>query len=301
MTAMAVEFNCEDCDTVAITPNPGDLVQLDGTTEPEGVYGTDPTSGDPIKPSVEYKWVLYDLDAACTEEADCISDVEWKIDFESDEYTDALPIISFFAPTEPGQYMMVLTVTYDAIIAGLELDTECVDMTCWKFCVNDYDCPNCDDIFCDRYFCDCEQDNPECTLPTFPTDPVTYCPDWNDLLEGENGLEGICYPYAPASDGIQIDWYVVDADTIDEEMSNTELDTYLTTATIVDASDGDCWEVPNWCLTATWGSNIYQVIMKVSGPDDEGITVTTHWCPVGTIVMVEEPDAEIAEYVPPDE
>ncbi|HII07149.1 MAG TPA: hypothetical protein HA349_07525 [Methanotrichaceae archaeon] len=289
ITAVALEFTCGVCtdNGVVKSVEPGELIEdLVGTATPTGDYGSY-TIG-PI-----YLWELYKLSGCggsdCVPD-DCISDGTQDLDLV-DTYANDNPIIKMYAPSTPGCYMLVLTVTYQLKDEGSTVLKSCVDMTCYLICVADYTCITCSEIFCDE---DCDD---------YWTEATTSCPGYDNV----EGYDGLCYPYTPSDSGINVVWYVIDANTMFSG-TNEELESYLTTATIMATIDNDCFD-PDWCVVTgdpavrTYESNTYQIIMAVWGPDEDGNPdtiddVIVNWCPIGTIVMVDDPEASISEVTP---
>ena len=108
------------------------------------------------------------------------------------------------------------------------------------------------------------------------------CPDYVDGY--------LCYPINPEPAGINIVWYVVE-DPAMPTGDATAIATYLASATIVEEVDDPCFD-PDVCNTGIgYGSSTFQIIMTIENSAEDIVD----WCPVGTLVMVEDPVAAIAE------
>lgn len=185
--------------------------------------------------------------------------------------------LNFSAPNTPYNcytaYLSVYTnktyTTEDDLL--LAMTAPCINMSCYSICVNEYNCSNCSDIFCD-YNCS-----------DFPTDTSTYCPDWN--ASGNK----LCYKGEQGSTVVR--WYIVTEDYYNSTMG---YDPYHLAGLIAD-KEGYCINETDyeWC-TRTQG--VYKIIMAVwSKPENvEGDEELFFACLSGTVVQVESPEAEIA-------
>lgn len=285
------DFQCVDCnnygETGAITKQvvPDELVKLDGTLPS---YGGVLPAGYYVLPM--YGWAQYVLPGCglddCIPES-CTSSITEGPNYVSGYASDDSSIW-MYAPHDTGCYMVVLTATHQLYkIDGKddrsypedadsdELIENCLDMTCFLMCVQETACPACSAIFCDQ---DCGE---------YLKYDEADCPSYGQYTAGY-----LCYPINPEPAGINIVWYVVE-DTAMPTGDATAIASYLSTATIVEKVDDPCFD-PDVCNeeTATgYGSSTFQIIMTI----ENSAETIVDWCPVGTLVMVEDPVAEITE------
>jgi len=299
---VAVTFDCPVCnhynsETGAISKQvvPDELVKLDGTL---GTYTANLPDGYYVVPA--YTWLQYILPGCGV--GDCIPDscssdnpvnpggssINFVTGYDNDD-----PSIWMYAPHNTGCYMVVLTadhLLYKTVDGKDEIPGEgddelivtCTKMACFLMCVQETECPVCSAIFCDQY-CGQYLKYHATTCPSYDADTVGY----------------LCYP-VPEPAGINIVWYVVEA-TAMPTGDATAIATYLGSATIVEKLDARCFD-PDLCNESPkvtsgdgryqdYGSSTYQIIMTI---ENSAYTIVD-WCPVGTLVMVEDPVAAIAE------
>ena len=286
-----VDFDCPDCnnfnsDTGAITKQvvPDELVKLDGTL---AAYGGVLPSGYYVVPM--YAWAQYVLPGCglgdCIPD-DCASSVTESINYVSGYESDDSSIW-MYAPHDTGCYMVVLTATHqmyeivgDDDRSSIETDDEwivnCANMTCFLMCVQETPCPACSAIFCDQYCGD------------YLAYDETTCPSYVDGY--------LCYSINPEPAGINIVWYVVEDTAMPDSSTSpgdiaTLLDGWDSSGDIIEEVDDPCFD-PDVCNTEIgYGSSTFQIIMTI----ENSAETIVDWCPVGTLVMVEDPVAAIAE------
>lgn len=280
MTPVAAVCTCEDCDCTAAPYNctqsgnftAGTIISLDG--EWTGyVLATD--YGPNAVQTIEYLWTLWN--ASCPVACDSELSVTWN--FVSG-YKDNDSAIEFYAPFDPGCYIVRLTVENSIdiykpgdVVSGepvsgavpiLTLPDPCVAYNCTTFCVEEYECVNCSEIFCEE---DCGD-----YLQT-----STYCPDY---VAADGGL---CYPYAPSPTSVRVNWYIKDV---------------AADFTVATFSNTDCID-PVWCdeggMNDVYAPGTYEITMQVEGYDESTeVWTEIYKCVVGTVVIVEDPTATIS-------
>jgi len=278
-------FTCSAC-TYGSSPkavNPGDLLRWNGTIAP---YSADLPNGYSVERI--YAWNLWQLtpqdsEHPCTP-ASCTEGTQETLELAPGNSSSS-PVIWMYAPTQAGIYMLVLTATYDLKHDSVSVK-QCIKYACALMCVTEPGCPTCSAIFC-------EQDCGDYLKVT------SDCSCFGTVVSGK-----LCYPINPEPAGINVVWYVVDADAMQPSTKTAaEIQTYLGTATIVETIDNPCMD-PDWCDNLTpapvYGNNTYQIYMTVEDDDQNSETTDpiVDWCPIGTVVQVADPAASITELTP---
>jgi len=258
------------CDELESCVDPGVNISLNGTSIPQL---TDPET------TVQYAWYFDDWDTGLEFEVYNQSTGARENDNNDGAY------FNFSAPLVPGCYNASLYVYYDREAYDATTDTyltlvePCVNMTCLKICICNYQCPVCNDTFCDY---DCG-DFPTNTYPC--TQPLCY-------LDGEGSAV--------------VNWYVINNATYYTNVYDLTTSGFYANAGSYLAgltADRTGYCVPDddpvvdqfdMCFTT---SDTYKIVMAVYGPGDT--TDPYYICEVGTIVQVESPVADIQESITP--
>lgn len=198
--------------------------------------------------------------------------------------TGDLETFSFDAPTKPGYYMTVLTVSYTGTVTidgqTLTLENDCIDWTCYV--INVFDCAVCSDIFC-AYDC------ADSFVTGTSAGTGNPCPD----AVANNGGYDLCYPSSRLGGthgtDIIVSWFVAPTGTAKGSIT----DTYL-------INDGNCLAA-DWCdligdvYSTTTALDIWLAVYATADGTTKGDLLSSNYpCKVGTVVIVEEPIALIS-------
>ena len=270
---------CSECMASLITQvGPDDLVSLDGTV-------ADVDIPDYLEAeNIEYGWAVYEVKITTMDDPTPGTEIcaYEPVAFTAIETGD-LATFSFNAPTKPGYYMTVLTVSYTGTVTideqTLTLENDCIDWTCYV--INVFDCAVCSDIFC-AYDC------ADSFVTGTSAGTGNPCPD----AVANNGGYDLCYPSrlgGTHGDDIIVSWFVAQTGTLKDDID----DTYL-------INDGDCLAA-NWCdligddysTTTAW--DIWLAVYATADGTAKGDLLSSDYpCKVGTVVIVEEPIASIS-------
>lgn len=164
--------------------------------------------------------------------------------------------LNFSAPVEEGCYKALLTVYFNRTVTTGEspvLFQDCINQTCFEFCVNKSSCPLCRDIFCSG-------DEPDVIDPC--NSDTEDCP--------------ACVCFENYTTGLMVNWNVT------LRSSGTEVTSFN--------REGECaaWD---WS-SSDINNDTYLVNMSVYGPQNEGYRPFYYSC-TGNVSRVETPVASI--------
>jgi hypothetical protein len=156
--------------------NPGETVLLNGTEVPPV---TIPAT------TVEYAWTFVDSNSN-----------EYPVVYHVNDTIIPQPwdgaYLNFSAPTDAGCYKAWLTVWFNrTVAAATTLEEDCISQDCYQICVNETECPLCDNISC---------------WEVAPTCPATECPAKLCLANFSSGLT-VWYNVTMKSDGSPVHNY----------------------------------------------------------------------------------------------
>lgn len=212
LMGIMVGLGAADCKG-PIYVQPGEWISLNGTVIPPD---TDPVT------DVWYTWTIEN----CSEDSIVFYDVEGEGISQSiirDAYAN------FTAPLVPCcSYNVSLTAKFNRTVEFSETNKvteECIDYDCYLICVNETECPLCNDTFCYEDAPDGTEECPEemCNENwTENTDTSWYITLYEDFV----------------STGVNATAYESDSECVDIDWNNWENDTYVVTMKVTGEGEG---------------------------------------------------------------